>query len=432
MIRYLGLPLSSGPIPKSSMQSLVDAVAKKLPVCHGPLMSRSGRLVWIKSVLSAMPIFAMMANKLPTWVKKDIDSICRKFFWAGSDSSVRGKCLVTWPVVSKPTEFGGLGVLDLKLFNVALQTRWLWLQRADENRVWTGLPIKVAAEVRAFFEASITIKVSNGCRTLFWRDKWLDGEAISMIAPDLFAVIPRRTSSSLTVAEGLLGRSWIRGIAGGLSVTILVQYLSLWERLEHEHLREEENDTVVWKWSENGVYTASSAYSALQLGSQRFPGHELIWSSWLPLRVRIFLWLAHRHRLWTADRRRKRGLDARELCWLCNRRPESCFHLLVECRLTTIIWEVLFARAGLAVLAVAGCRRILDWWQKIRECWPPQRRKGVDTLFGLVCWIVWKERNTCCFNGDHPSFGRTLSAVRDLSKLWVLGGAVKLGELGLL
>ncbi|WVZ62402.1 hypothetical protein U9M48_012158 [Paspalum notatum var. saurae] len=415
-IKYLGLPLSSGPIPKSGLHRLVDSVAKKLPSCHGPLMSRSGRLVWIKSVLTAMPIFAMMANKLPAWVIKDINSICKRFFWAGTDSAVRGKCLVAWPVVIKPTELGGLGVLDLKLFNIALQTRWLWLQRVDEDRVWSGLPIKAAAEVRAFFEASIFVKVRNGRRTLFWHDKWLDGLAISDLAPDLRSVIPRQTANSLTVAEGLMDRLWVRGISGGLSVTIVAQYLTLWERLERVQLHEDE-DKVVWKWAENGIYSAKTAYRALHLGSQQFPEHQLIWKSWLPLRVKIFLWLAHRRWLWTADRRRRHGLEARELCWLCDHRPESCHHLLVECRLTTSIWEVLFTRAALSLPPSDGSHGVLEWWRRIRSCWPPSSRMGVDTLFGLVSWVMWREHNACCFNGVTPSFSRALSAVRDLGQL---------------
>jgi hypothetical protein len=64
-IRYLGLPLSTGPIPKQHYQVMVEAVARKLLPCHGSLMARSGRLVWIKSVLRAVPIYAMMAENLP-------------------------------------------------------------------------------------------------------------------------------------------------------------------------------------------------------------------------------------------------------------------------------------------------------------------------------------------------------------------------------
>jgi hypothetical protein len=78
-IKYLGLPLSTRPIPKAHFQSVVEAVARKVPPCHGTLMARSGRLVWIKSVLRAIPIYDMMAENLPTWARKEIDAICRKF-----------------------------------------------------------------------------------------------------------------------------------------------------------------------------------------------------------------------------------------------------------------------------------------------------------------------------------------------------------------
>lgn len=48
----------------------MEAVAQKLPPCHGPLKARSGRLVWVKPVLRAVPIYAMMAENLPPWARK--------------------------------------------------------------------------------------------------------------------------------------------------------------------------------------------------------------------------------------------------------------------------------------------------------------------------------------------------------------------------
>jgi hypothetical protein len=123
-IRYLGLPLSTKRIPRAEVHSVVEAVARKLPPCHGSLMARSGRLVWIKSVLRAAPIYSMMADNLPPWARKEIDAICRKFLWVGKDASVRGKCMVAWNTDCRPTEFGGLGITDLKLVGYALQTRW--------------------------------------------------------------------------------------------------------------------------------------------------------------------------------------------------------------------------------------------------------------------------------------------------------------------
>jgi hypothetical protein len=30
----------------------------------------------------------MMAENLPPWARKEIDAICKKFFWAGKDQSI--------------------------------------------------------------------------------------------------------------------------------------------------------------------------------------------------------------------------------------------------------------------------------------------------------------------------------------------------------
>jgi hypothetical protein len=119
-IKSLGLPLSMKAIPKSHFQSLVEGVTWKMPPCHGALMARSERLVWIKSVLRVVPIYAMKAENLPAWARKEIDANCRKFFWAGNDRSIQGKCIVAWPTVCRLTNPGGLGISDLKLAGYAL------------------------------------------------------------------------------------------------------------------------------------------------------------------------------------------------------------------------------------------------------------------------------------------------------------------------
>jgi len=63
-IRYLGLPFSTKKVPRAEFHSVVEAVARKMPPCHGSLMARSGRLVWIKRVLRAVPIYSKTADSL--------------------------------------------------------------------------------------------------------------------------------------------------------------------------------------------------------------------------------------------------------------------------------------------------------------------------------------------------------------------------------
>lgn len=46
---------------------------------------------------------------------------------------------ISWEVLSKPTEPGGLGMSDLKLTGYALQAPWLWLQKTDQDRAWSQL-----------------------------------------------------------------------------------------------------------------------------------------------------------------------------------------------------------------------------------------------------------------------------------------------------
>jgi hypothetical protein len=41
-----------------------------------------------------------------------------------------------------------------------------------------------------------------------------------------------------------------------------------------------------------------------------FHGHKVIWKTWAPLEIKIFLWLAFRRRHWTGDRRLRHRLEA--------------------------------------------------------------------------------------------------------------------------
>jgi hypothetical protein len=86
-IKYLGVPLSTDPLPRGAVRPIVNKVAAKLVPWHGSLMSKSGRLIVVKSVASAVPIYTIMANDLPAWAADEIDPLRRNFFWAGGDES---------------------------------------------------------------------------------------------------------------------------------------------------------------------------------------------------------------------------------------------------------------------------------------------------------------------------------------------------------
>ena len=165
---------------------------------------------------------------------------------------------------------------------------------------------------------------------MFWEDRWIDGEDVATIAPYLHQKITQRVRRTLTVRQGLHDRRWVRCISGGLSVLELTDYLHLWVAVVDIHLGNEPDKTI-WRWTPDGCYTAKSAYNMMHSGSIKMPGHRLIWKTWALLRVKIFLWLAMKRRHWTDDRRARHGLEARELCYLCDQGQEIIDHIIAVC-----------------------------------------------------------------------------------------------------
>lgn len=177
--------------------------------------------------------------------------------------------MVAWAKACRPTELGGLGITDLRLAGFALQTRWLWLQRTDNSRAWSELPIKTDPEVQAFFRASMFSLVGDGNTTKFWDDRWVDGSTPSDIAPIVAAMVPTRTRNRLTVRQGLTTRRWTRSFSGYMTPATIIEYLELWDAVEQVNLNDQP-DKMVWRWTPDGAYTAQSAYARLHTGSIPF------------------------------------------------------------------------------------------------------------------------------------------------------------------
>jgi len=68
-----------------------------------------------------------------------------------------------------------------------------------------------------------------------------------------------------------------------------------------------------------------------------------------------------------------------------------------------------------------------DWWARLRSFLPPTKRKGFDTLFSLIAWELWKERNARVFRNAAAPVPQLVQTIRHFGEQWVLAGAKKLG-----
>jgi hypothetical protein len=166
----------------------------------------------------------------------------------------------------------------LKLQGYALQTKWLWLQKADNSRAWSQLPLRAEPEVLAFFRASTYTVLGDGNTSLFWEDRWLNGADVAELAPNLVKQVPGAIRRSLSVRQGLSNRDWTHFITGALTDMLIAEFFDLWDATENVALLDQP-DKIVWRWTPDGQYTAKSAYSKLHTGAITFRGHALIWKT---------------------------------------------------------------------------------------------------------------------------------------------------------
>ncbi|KAM0860928.1 hypothetical protein ACQ4PT_046225 [Festuca glaucescens] len=307
---YLGLPLSLRKPRKADLQAILDKLAAKLLFWKARLMTREGRVVYVQAVMTASVVYHLLALDVDPWFIKVVDKLRRGFLWAGKEDARGGSCAVAWHLVCQPKSLGGLGLHNLRWLNVALRTRWLWLQRTDGSKPWLGLNVQVCREAHALFNASVQIEVGDGASILFWEDAWIGGLTSAAIAPDLIKLVKMAVRKRRSVRDGLLGNSWAADVAGELTVDAVVQYLHLWaavDRVPRSGQGGVVADSFRWKWRGDGQFSSRTAYRMLWQGTTGLPGVQLVWDSFVPLKYKFHDWLALRRRCWTADRRLRRG-----------------------------------------------------------------------------------------------------------------------------
>jgi len=73
--------------------------------------------------------------------------------------------------------------------------------------------------------------------------------------------------------------------------------------------------------------------------------------------------------------------------------------------------------------AQVGGGSITYWWERWRQRWHEEQRKGTDTLFALVARELWKERNARLFRNEAATSVQLLATIKQIADLWIEAGA---------
>jgi hypothetical protein len=429
-MKYLGLPLSIHNLRAIDFQPLLDKMRAKLTAGNGANITMAGRNTYAKSSITSQAIHHLIPLHMKKGVLHDITRIIRAFLWAGTDKVNGGKCKVRWEIVCRPTSLGGLGILELDKFSRALRLRWPWWEWKDPERAWIGLGTPCDDEDMDLFYKATSITIGDGKTAKFWHAPWLGGAKPKDIAPSIFN-ISRLTKGC--VQKAMHNDEWVRHINTSKITTAqhISEFVALWEKVTTVQLQENTPDEIVWTLNASGVYDATSAYRAQFEDLAPTTMNPLVWKNWAPPKCKTFAWLVLQDRVWTADRLQRRGWPNCGECQLCKVQGESAAHMLFKCRYSVRIWRMIQSWLGLDSFnpdSWSAFVTVKEWWSSL--CLPGgRRRRALSSLFLLVVWELWNERNARVFRGVSSMPSVVFAKIKHEASLWGLAGAKHLRTL---
>ncbi|KAF8664717.1 hypothetical protein HU200_054435 [Digitaria exilis] len=70
------------------------------------------------------------------------------------------------------------------------------------------------------------------------------------------------------------------------------------------------------------------------------------------------------------------------------------------------------------------------WWEHLRSLLPENKRKALDTLFMLIVWNLWLERNARILGeGEKMTSAQLTAKIEQQALEWIGAGAKDLGSL---
>ncbi|GJU27805.1 hypothetical protein Tco_1166426 [Tanacetum coccineum] len=302
---YLGLPTIHGRNKNELFSFILDRVLKKMQGWKQKFLSHAGRTILIKSVIQAIPSYAMQCYLLPDDFLNKLMSHVKRFFWGG-DAHEKHIHWVKWERMSHPKEECGLGFRDLNALNLALLAKQGWRLLINPHSFW-GRVLK-----GLYFPRSNFLTARKGSRPSWLWQSLLQGRDLLL--------------------EG------IRWQGANFIAQIPIS-------------RTHTNDRIIWHYDAKGNYTVKSGYrQALKwrnfsvnevASSSSFPNPgfwKKVWNMKVMPKIKTFWWRACSNALATRENLYKRKCSLSPLCQICNSQVETIEHVFFECPWMKSVW----------------------------------------------------------------------------------------------
>jgi hypothetical protein len=212
---YLGIPVSDKKLGKGVFIGVIEKIAKRVPPWKGKLMSSGARLILSSSCLSSLPTYIMGFYLLPKGTPKAMDGVRSRFYWRGAGEDFKYH-MINWQAVCRPKDFGGLGLINSRVFNECLMVKWIWKLYQQKESLWARLIHakymrdddfyktngkkgsqfwKSLHKVKDLFKWGVVHRVGSGSRTHLCNDVWIKPSPLRVCFPKIFAACDDRDIS---------------------------------------------------------------------------------------------------------------------------------------------------------------------------------------------------------------------------------------------
>ena len=167
------------------------------------------------------------------------------------------------------------------------------------------------------------------------------------MAPTLFTKAKRK---NITVQKALQDNKWISHILPILTAGEILEYVQLWETVQHIELDADREDNIVWRWTAEGEYTTKSAYRIQFEGTFSKLKIMPIWKAKAEPQCKFFAWMLLYKKILLANNLVKRHWPNGPICKLYGNDPETPTHLCKDCTFTKhgvvcpeiVVWPIFY------------------------------------------------------------------------------------------
>nr|KAJ0201063.1 hypothetical protein LSAT_V11C600298600 [Lactuca sativa] len=241
---------------KRDCKGLLEKVKKKVNDWKNKSLSYARRLQLVSAVLATIPVYWASVVLIPKGIIKEVESIMRNFLWSSGKNS-KGAAKISWKKICKPKIYGGLGLKNLKEWNIALLSSRVWKIISGHDSLWVKWVKYYLLEGRSFWDVGAKDKMSwswrnilkirpigNGENIFMWYDNW------HQLGPLCYVLTPREINNA-----GYHIKDKIRDVISNENWNWPIDWIRSIPRLAEypvPRLVREKKDAVFWL-NKNGV-----------------------------------------------------------------------------------------------------------------------------------------------------------------------------------